>query len=536
MARATTLCSLLEGLGTTVLRPLSELPDRTRPVEGVAVHDPSGGGSIGRADLVLGIGIGDTAAACELLEVLSRREAAALLVGSAFTVDDLLRTTVRATGVAVLGMAETMSWTQLLPLLLRATRREGDPWLDDAWAPTSDLHVLANAMADLLDAPITIEDRSLRVLAFSDGQAAADSSRLETILEQRVPDWVLTELRERAVLGALFTEARPVYVEPLTPTELPRVAMAVRSGNELLGSVWAAVREPLSPEREKALIDSVRAVALLLLRARSRENFEQRARAELLRSILDRQNDSVGAAERLGLADRALRVLAARVTSTGTCVDSELDLQRLANAFAVHCTVTAHDSAVTVIGRTVYAAVPVDNESDPTAHQVARSFQSRAVATERLLIGIGRRVGSVTHASKSAADGDRILRVLCARGQRHGIADLSDVSLDVLLTRVADAAAEDGAEPGWQDNGPAAILLRHDREHGSDLAATLAAYLDMFGDIAKAARIVHVHTNTMRYRLRRLCELTGLDLNDPDTRLTTHLQLRLHALTKQPSH
>jgi DNA-binding PucR family transcriptional regulator len=36
-----------------------------------------------------------------------------------------------------------------------------------------------------------------------------------------------------------------------------------------------------------------------------------------------------------------------------------------------------------------------------------------------------------------------------------------------------------------------------------------------------------VHPNTFRYRLRRLVEMFGVDLEDPDTRLLLHLQLRL---------
>jgi DNA-binding PucR family transcriptional regulator len=45
--------------------------------------------------------------------------------------------------------------------------------------------------------------------------------------------------------------------------------------------------------------------------------------------------------------------------------------------------------------------------------------------------------------------------------------------------------------------------------------------------IAAAAKL-HIHKNTLRYRLRRLTEIAGLDLSDPDTRLGLMLQLRIH--------
>jgi DNA-binding PucR family transcriptional regulator len=53
------------------------------------------------------------------------------------------------------------------------------------------------------------------------------------------------------------------------------------------------------------------------------------------------------------------------------------------------------------------------------------------------------------------------------------------------------------------------------------------AYLDAFGDVRSAAKLLHVHPNTLRYRVRRAAEVTGIDLDDPLQRLFAQLQLRL---------
>lgn len=45
--------------------------------------------------------------------------------------------------------------------------------------------------------------------------------------------------------------------------------------------------------------------------------------------------------------------------------------------------------------------------------------------------------------------------------------------------------------------------------------------------MAKAAQRLFVHRNTMHYRLRKIQDLCGLDLADPDERLVAELQLRL---------
>lgn len=73
--------------------------------------------------------------------------------------------------------------------------------------------------------------------------------------------------------------------------------------------------------------------------------------------------------------------------------------------------------------------------------------------------------------------------------------------------------------------GPVERLRAHDRRRGTAYAASLAAYLDAFGDTARAARELNVHANTLRYRIGRVRELTGLDLADPCERLNAAVQL-----------
>ena len=57
----------------------------------------------------------------------------------------------------------------------------------------------------------------------------------------------------------------------------------------------------------------------------------------------------------------------------------------------------------------------------------------------------------------------------------------------------------------------------------------MAAYFDAFGFVPSAAKAIFVHPNTFRYRLRRLTEISGLNLDDPLERLVAELQLRIFA-------
>src|SRR5690606_10165130 len=74
------------------------------------------------------------------------------------------------------------------------------------------------------------------------------------------------------------------------------------------------------------------------------------------------------------------------------------------------------------------------------------------------------------------------------------------------------------AEPELGELLAAALLSGLDRDDPFhlELAETALAYLDHGGRIEPTAAALHVHGNTVKYRIRRLRELTGRPLHDPE--------------------
>jgi hypothetical protein len=75
-----------------------------------------------------------------------------------------------------------------------------------------------------------------------------------------------------------------------------------------------------------------------------------------------------------------------------------------------------------------------------------------------------------------------------------------------------------------------APLRRLRPEQADRLAATLLAWLESADDASAAARRLHVHPQTIRYRLRQLAGLFGDALTDPDARFRLLLALRARQL------
>jgi len=68
-------------------------------------------------------------------------------------------------------------------------------------------------------------------------------------------------------------------------------------------------------------------------------------------------------------------------------------------------------------------------------------------------------------------------------------------------------------------------LLDHDRRRGSNLLVTLKVYLQCGGLVKSAAKALHVHPNTVLYRLQRIEKLTGKNLRDLNDLLELKLAL-----------
>lgn len=79
-----------------------------------------------------------------------------------------------------------------------------------------------------------------------------------------------------------------------------------------------------------------------------------------------------------------------------------------------------------------------------------------------------------------------------------------------------------------------AQLYRNLEESDPTLCATASAYLEVGGSLEATARSLFVHPNTVRYRLRRVLDLTGLQLSEPRDRWALSIAMTLGRLEPPP--
>jgi hypothetical protein len=480
------------------------VPAAGAQVDDLTIAEPAQGIVGQRDDLVLGVGVETTEAAAALVRASATAGAGGVVLRRGLGRRRPVRDAARREGIALVELAEHASWAHLVWLLRGVIDRAAVGHGRSEDAPVQDdLFALADAAAALVDAPVTIEDAQSRVLAYSSRQDDTDPARVSTIVGRRVPDEVLATLRAQGVFRRLARSPEPVFV-PASGGTKPRLVIPVRAGGEWLGSIWAVVEQRPPAAVVGELVQTSSVVALHLLRLRAQADLSRRVAADRLRGVLSGN---------ISGADDWLPRPPWRVVALGGQGDSTRLLDLWESVSRRHA--WNQPQLADLDGR-VYAVVRDSDDSSPGTWPWLRSVVGdvRREGLE-LTARAGRTAyaaGELERARGEAQETDRVV------AEDTAVATHEDVWAEVIIARAAASLPEDAL-------GPLADLQERDRSNGSDYLRTLAAWLDHPGAPTQAARSIHVHPNTLRYRMARVADVAGLDFENPSVRLAVRLQL-----------
>ncbi|MCA1712554.1 MAG: helix-turn-helix domain-containing protein [Actinobacteria bacterium] len=144
-------------------------------------------------------------------------------------------------------------------------------------------------------------------------------------------------------------------------------------------------------------------------------------------------------------------------------------------------------------GGTVF--LPDEESAAETLPGLVEKLQAAAGTPVRAGAACSDATGGLASASAQARD---VLRLAVRLHRPPGLYLLRDVLLEYQLTHPSDAGAE-------------LLVLLDPLERNPDLLLTLDAYLAEDLDRRRTAAALHVHPNTLDYRLKRIVELTGLE-------------------------
>ena len=478
-----------------------------------------------------------------------------------------------------------VTWSEILVHLRQLTEGATSAL---AWPDVDDLSALAAVIAETTGASITIEDPASRVLAHANLGDELDEIRRETILSGAIPDWRIAELEESGFLDTV-RRSTDVVERPAEGTSPARSVIALRSEGELIGTIWAAYPTEVDPAPlREVLRDAARAALPVMLRTLRRSPFEKRIRREALAAILAGSADLGPSATLLSLpfagsfcvlaftavapdrepvlrfhlraafADAVLAHVSSAGAGPSRAGSAAVGSAPAGSARAVSAQAGASRAAA---GERVHLAALVQMSEPTTADQVRdhviAALRRSLPKSEALCFGVGSpvdRLDAVHRSWTEAAyvvdavrdgtgddsganeDGSADERTQKRSGtygspSAHGRilgATIRDVAASVVGLQVADELLSAGEPVIGRVLGPAQALAAHDGQHNGSLLETLRVYVATVGNSAEASRRLHVHTNSLRHRLGRIEEITGLSTAEPAERLWLELSVLAH--------
>ncbi|MCQ9183434.1 helix-turn-helix domain-containing protein [Streptomyces sp. IBSBF 2953] len=377
-----------------------------------------------------------------------------------------------------------------------------------------DYQELVDEISELLGAPATLENRDFELIAFgaydSDDEldaSALDPVRTRSILTRRSTAAVRTWFEGFGITRA----TGPVRIPP-TPeagVHRGRVCLPVRHRGVALGYVWLLDDDPGPTDAQlaSAMEVTARIGALLADEAQHGADLTRELRA-VLTAARGWPRDMAVAELRTALGARA------DAPHTVVCVapwpsadpDEAPSLRTLPGATAL-CTTpwatTGQCLAVLVRLRSTDTLTPATSAAARLLERTAGS--AAGVAAGRVgLAGLG---AAWEEASASA-------RAALAEPRLGPVARWASVGPYRLLTSLPPESAQD----------PCVRPLLASAQQ--ELARTAEVYLDCAGQAGRTAAELGIHRQTLYYRLSRVEQLTGLDLDDGEDRLLLHMTLK----------
>jgi hypothetical protein len=423
-------------------------------------------------------------------------------------------------GIGLLVVQDQVEWLQLDALLTNALTTSTQVGRSLSSVAVGDLFTLAGAVADAVGGATAIEDVTQQILAYSsDPRHATDEERRAGILGRHVPD-----APENAEQYRRLYRSSGVLRYPPLGGGLGRMAVAIRAGTELLGSIW--VVEPvdgLQPGAQEALLGAAPIAALHLLRARSSTDLVRQQRGDATRRLLEGGDEAVHAAELLGLEHSgpfAVLAFAPARLDDALVASSE----RLLPMVGLHSETRLGRTGSVLVDGVVFVVAAGPRTGAAALETLAGTIVGAARTSLRVSV-LGALVANLPgpdELPRARTEARRILDLLRRRDDLGPVASFEHVSDHLSAAALREAVrADDRFVPVR-----ARRVLDHDARHGTAYAGLLSAHCAALFDVGRTATTLAVHPNTVRYRLRRAAELFDLDLTDPEQLLPLWLALR----------
>jgi len=377
-----------------------------------------------------------------------------------------------------------------------------------------ELQDIVDEAAEVLAADITLEDRDFNLVAYATHRFDVDAVRTRSILQRRSTRLIRDWFEQFGIAGSAGPLRTPADLEQGVRS---RLCFPVRWRGVTYGYLWALDDStPLDhPAAARGALLAEHAGGYLAHLSRQHQE-DAAALADLVGTDVDRARDAAVRLRERGRTTRPGPVVAVLVQGAG--VDAVAP-----TLWALPRTLLAQP-----LGDGVVLAVPLRSPGEDQPAREAAALTLELLAHELgpgadcLVAGVGDPQPDLEHLRASWLQARLAARVASAVPALGPVARWADLGLYRLLATLAGT----DAAPLVVDDAVRRLLEAGDPE----LVETVRHYLDRAGSAQATAAALHIHRQTLYYRLTKAEALTGLSFGDGRDRTRLHLGLMLAPL------
>lgn len=401
---------------------------------------------------------------------------------------------------------------------------------NDSFRVTFDsLDEFADIVSEILQCPITIEDVNHRLLAYSTHDERTDPARIGTIMGRRVPEKVINNLWKEGIIPDLLKNREPIRVKKRDDIGLgDRVAISIWNKEDVLGFIWALEIEKSLTEQDCLLLKKYAEVVkskLLQLQARKNQK-EERSQEFFWKLLTNHMQVNTEIMENfylLQITPASLFTVSVFRFEQGITNEKEKQISYLLKT-SQHLKVLLY----TIDRNQLILLTSLDNVKRPS-HEINNFIETFVYNMEKRygIKSIKPAFSSVySDYQKISKAYKETLTVLSIKEKFpsdttniHSYQNLGIYQLiDLLLEQRKDEEYE---------NQALQKLDEYDQKYNCNLIETLETYLNKDGNVGEVAKALNIHANTLSYRLKRIYEISEIDLKNPNQKMILYLDLKL---------
>lgn len=385
-----------------------------------------------------------------------------------------------------------------------------------------DNHQLAEELSAYLQKAIIIENDQFELVAYSSPITQSfDPVQQKTILAKRCPLYVIERLKREGIIDRLAKEDRPIRVGRMEDIHFyERIVISLKWRAQIYGYLWLYEDEQVDPNALELLTNIAPYLAKNLHQQHHQEtNQKQGFIWRLMNDEYLNEAEIFQVAKTVGFIIPKVfnvvvySVLDARYVHLLEQVKSVLEQQGfhfyLGKGTEIIGIIHGEDRSNTQI------------KTEQFIYQVEASIEKKDMSS--LYVGVGSTYDKINTMRRSYIEALEVIETMI-------FLDSIDKKIihfkELGIYRYAKLMYKKNIAEQYR-NEKLLKLMQHDINNNSALLRTLWYYLKMDAKVARTAKALFIHPNTLHYRMNKIKEITMVNLSNMDEKMELHSQLIL---------